>query len=152
AKHVKMISREGQSKGVMDGGRSTAERPAGFLGRFAKLLDQIVFCSLLALPVLTAIPYGTVDPWWEAVFEIGVFFLTALWIIEALFLGQWRVRKLFVLLPMFVITAYAFAQTIPLPRWLISAASPSQWLTIDRYQTHLTAVKLLALTLFTALL
>ena len=67
--------------------------------RFAgvtKLLDRTVFVGLLVLIVTTAIPYGTVDPWWDAFFECTVFTLGALWIVEGLFSGTWRVNKLLV--------------------------------------------------------
>ncbi len=127
-----------------------------FTKRSAKLLGQIIFAGLLALIVFTAIPYGTVDAWFEAVFECAVFALTAVWIFEVLLRGSWQVNKTVVLLPMMVLTAYAFLQAVQLPGRFVVPASGSAIaqtsLTIDQYQTHLTAVKILALTLFTALL
>jgi O-antigen ligase len=127
-----------------------------FTKRSAKLLGQIIFVGLLALIVFTAIPYGTVDAWFETVFECAVFALTTIWIFEALLRGNWQVNKTLILLPMMVLTAYAFLQTVQLPgRFFVpSNGSPiaQTSLTIDQYQTHLTAVKMLALTLFTALL
>jgi O-antigen ligase len=124
--------------------------------RSAKLLGQIIFVGLLTLIVLTAIPYGTVDPWFEAVFECAVFALTAVWIFEVLLRGSWQLNKTLILLPMMVLTAYAFFQTVQLPGKFMASAGGSSIvqtsLTIDQYQTYLTAVKMLALTLFTALL
>lgn len=127
----------------------------GPIYRLSKLLDQIVFSCLLGLMVLSVIPYGSVDALWEAVFECGVFTLTALWILEALLVGSWQVRRLFVLLPLILITIYAFAQQVELPGWLAAAsgrrvAYPT--LSIDRYQTYITARKALALTSFLGLL
>jgi O-antigen ligase len=126
----------------------------GFLNRAARFLDRVVFFCLLGVIVLTAIPYGTVDPWWVAVFECGVFALTAIWLIEVLLRRSWQARKLLVLLPMTILTAYAFLQSVNLPGFLASDGSPipRHSLSIDQYQTHLTAVKMLALTLFTGLL
>ena len=127
-----------------------------FAKRSEKLLGKIVFAGLLALIVFTAIPYGTVDPWFEAVFKCAVFALTAIWIFEAFLRGSWQVKRIVVLLPMMVLTAYAFLQTVQLPGNFLIPASGSPIaqtsLTIDQYQTHLTAVKILALTLFAALL
>src|SRR5262249_17239442 len=125
--------------------------------RFAALLDRVIFVCLLAVIVITLIPYGTVDAWWEAVFECAVLGLTAVWIGEVLLRGSWQVKPLFLLLlPMAIITAYAFLQTVPLPASILSVANgplgPRRTLTIDQYQTHLTALKMLVLTLFTGLL
>jgi len=97
-----------------------------------------------------------VDAWWEALFECVVFVVTAIWMLELVFLGVPRVRSLFVVLPLVLITAYAFAQTVELPvAWLpakIGRLTAQHTLSIDRYQTYLTARKALALTLFFGLL
>lgn len=128
----------------------------GLLEWSAKLLDKVVFSCLLGLIVLTSIPYGTVEPWWEAVFECAIFGLTALWIFEVLLRGSWQVKGLSILLPLIIITTYAFAQTVELPgSWLATGNGQSvsyHTLSIDPYQTYLTAVKTLALTLFLGLL
>lgn len=123
--------------------------------RAVTLLNKIVFILLLAVIVVTTIPYGTAEPWWEAVFECEIFAITALWIFEALLSGSWQIRGFSVLLPLLVITGYAFAQTIELPGtlWTMGDARIVQHtLSIDRYQTYLTARKALALTLFLGLL
>lgn len=126
--------------------------------RFAgvtKLLDRTVFVGLLVLIVTTAIPYGTVDPWWDALFECMVFTLGALWIVEGLFSGTWRTNKLLVVVPLVLITGYVFLQTFQWPAGYLPKEGglvAQNTLTIDRYQTHLTALKTLALTLFLALL
>src|SRR6267154_1977076 len=128
----------------------------GLLEWSANLLDQIVFCGLLGLIVFTSIPYGTVEPWREAVFECAVFALTAIWILEALLRGSWQVNNVLVLLPLILLTTYAFVQTVALPgSWLATGNGRSisqHTLSIDPYQTYLTAVKTLALTLFVGLL
>lgn len=127
----------------------------GFLKRSAKLLDRVVFSCLLALIVLTSIPYGTVEPWWDAAFEVAVFVLTAIWIVEVLLRGSWQVNKLFILVPLILLTCYAFAQSVELPSWLVTGNGRNlsrHTLSIDPYQTHLTALKALALTLYLGLL
>ena len=121
-------------------------------GRLVTLLDRVVFVCLLGLIVLTAIPYGTVDAWWEALFECAVFAITAIWIFEVLLRGDWQIRRLFILLPLILITAFAFAQSIEWPAWLVTERLAHHSLSIDRYQTYLTARKALALTLFLGLL
>ena len=126
----------------------------GVATRLGTILNKTIFCSLLGVAVLTLIPYGTVDPWWDAVFEILVFVLSAMWVFEGLLLNTWQSKRLLVLLPMILMTVYAFLETVQLPGSVvgITPEASSQWLTIDRYQTQLTAVKMLALTSFTALL
>ena len=127
----------------------------GFVKRSAKVLDRSIFVALQLLIVCTAIPYGTVDAWFEALFECAVFGLTAIWLVEVLLNGRWRINRIMILLPMMALTAYAFLQTVQLPGRLLVPTSDSpiaqSSLTIDRYQTYLTAVKMLALTLFAAL-
>jgi O-antigen ligase len=127
----------------------------GLLGRSVKLVERAVFFCLLGLIVLSVAPYGTVDAWWESLFECAVFVLTAVWIFEVLLTGTWQVRKLFILLPLVLLTAYAFAQAAELPRWVAIGNGPlgvRHTLSIDRYQTYLTARKTLALTSFLGLL
>lgn len=120
-----------------------------------KWIDRIIFVAALVLIVLTVVPYGTVDAWWEAVFECGTFTITALWIVESLLLKNWRISKLWPVLPLVLLVGYAFAQIVSLPvSWLpaVSGSFPRRTLTIDPYQTYLTARKLLALVLFIAIL
>jgi O-antigen ligase len=122
----------------------------------ANLLDRFLFAGLLVTIVLASIPYGTAEPWWQAVFECAIYGLTAIWILEVLLRGSWQVKRLFILLPMIVMTAYAFGQTIEWPAaWAAIGNGQGilrRTLTIDRYQTYLTARKTLALTLFFGLL
>lgn len=135
--------------------RSESEPESGLAFRSAEAINRLIFFCLLALVVLTAIPYGSVDAWWEAFFECSVFILAGLWLIEVALRGRWEIRKVYVLLPMAIMTAYAFFQTVGLPAWFPrTTTSPiaHSSLSIDPYQTHLTAVKMLALTVFTGLL
>lgn len=122
----------------------------------AGVINKVVFVGLLLVMVLTAIPYGTVDPWWEALFECSVFALTALWVLEVLLRGSWQIKGLTLILPLILLTAFAYLQTVALPvQWLPMGAgrlSSQHTLTIDRYQTYLTATKIMALTLFLGLL
>jgi O-antigen ligase len=127
---------------------------ASLAHRWSEILSKIIFCSIPVTIVLTAIPYGSVDAWWEAAFECIVFTLGALSILEGLLRGSWQIAKLKILLPIFLLTVYAFLQTIPLPinvRPATGSRLAEHTLTIDLYQTHLTAIKMLALTLFAAL-
>jgi O-antigen ligase len=127
-------------------------RPADSSGRIAQAwgtaLNRIVFCGLCALVVLVVIPYGTVDSWWDAAFECAVFALTALWLVQVMLRGDWELRRLLVVLPLALLTLFMYAQAFGWPPSWLTTSSRQTMLTIDRYQTLLTARKTLALTLF----
>lgn len=114
-------------------------RPAqsGWRRGASLLLSRVVFASLLALIPLTAVPYGAVEPWWVAVFELAVFGLAALWAVEGALSGRWFARECLLLLPLLALLVYALAQTLPL--W------GGQAISYDPYGTRLVALKLLAL-------
>ena len=124
--------------------RSASEPQLSFWLQAAKIMNEFIFFCLLAVLVLAVIPYGTVDAWWDAAFQISVFVITALWIFESLLRGNWQLKNFQVLLPMIAISAYVFLQTVRLPGnlagWLNPANASSPWVTIDRYQTELTTV------------
>ena len=110
----------------------------------SRVLSRVIFGALLALVPLTAIPYGAVEPWWEAVFEMAVFALAALWAIEGALAGRWLARGHDVLAPLIALAVYMLVQTLPL-----AGGTPTSY---DPYETRLVALKLLALTLYAALL
>ncbi len=121
--------------------------------RVAQILGVAIYVSLLALMVLTAIPYGTVEPWWKAVFICLVFFLSVLWIIEGLLSGSWQIRGLPVLVPLFSLAAFSLLQTIPFGTQA-AGISYSVWnaISADPFATRFFVLQLLALTLATALM
>jgi O-antigen ligase len=126
-----------------------------FLQSTARLLNRFIFFSLLALFVVVAIPYGTVEPWSEAFFECAIFGLTALWIIEGMITGSWHISERALFLPLVVLVGFALLQAMPFgsvpetagiqqPFWVAISADP--------YNTVRFALKLLALILAGALL
>jgi O-antigen ligase len=117
----------------------------------SNLIGRAVFLSLLSLIVLTAIPYGTVEAWWVALFECLVFTLTAVWIVDEALLSMRRFQNASLLLPFFSLSLYAYLQTLPLfsSRVQSNLLSGVVWASAsaDPYQTRLFALKFLALTL-----
>src|SRR6266567_7678702 len=85
-----------------------------FLQAAANVLDFPVFLGLLAVIVLAEIPYGTVDAWWEAVFECAVFAITAIRIIAIVLCPKWNFSRVVLLLPLVLLAAFAFLQTVEL--------------------------------------
>jgi O-antigen ligase len=134
---------------------SAATASAGGPKRYARLLGRVVFCSLLILIALVAIPYGTVEPWWQALFECAVFGLAMLWIVEAFLSGSWQLNSYRLLWPLLALVAFALLQTL-----LTGAAAQAPlnidgaWRTLsaDPHGTRRWITKVLALILVGAML
>src|SRR5215210_4063308 len=110
------------------------------------LNGRVIFYALLALIALVAVPYGTVEPWWEALFECIVFTLTALWIIDGMLKGSWFAKSHIIFLPFLLLTLYALIQSLA-----VGGATSNTGLSIqsaisfDPYGTRVSFFKLLAL-------
>jgi O-antigen ligase len=132
----------------------TGELPALRAARLSRALGCVIFYALLALVVLVAIPYGTVEPWWEALFECVVFALGALWLIEGMLSRAWFTKEHRVFLPVILIALYAFIQTLPVLSGNLTVEGLKVWNSIsaDPYETRLSVLKLIAFALFGVML
>lgn len=122
--------------------------------RVARFLDPFIFYSLIAVIALTAIPYGTVEPWWKAVFQCAVFALAILSVVEGLLSKQWFVKRYRLLIPLLVMVGFAVIQmTIPL-RNAATAGGASVWrpISFSPYDTQLFVYQFAALIVATGLL
>ena len=110
--------------------------------------------GLLALIVLVPIPYGAVEPWWEALFECFVFGLAVLWIVESLLTGSWRITGFRLMLPLIGLIALLFLQTLPWEDGSLAGDVQSGWhaISADPYETRRVAIKLTAYTATLALM
>lgn len=119
---------------------------ASLANRCALALDRTIYGTLLFTFVLFAIPYGAVEPWWVAGFEIVIFALTGLWMIEGALSGSWRVSGVLLFLPLLALTVFAVIQAAPLGKITDTAGIRfQQTLSVDPYETKRFALKLLAL-------
>jgi O-antigen ligase len=100
------------------------------------LLGKIIFGALVCVVVITQIPYGTVEPWWKAVF---ICFVLALFLIEIVSKGASRFDPKPLLLPLLALTLLAFVQA-------------GTGISADNFQTKFFALQLAGLTAFLALL
>lgn len=129
--------------------------PQGVL-RTARLLGNGIFYTLLTLIALVAVPYGTVEPWWQALFEIVVFGLAALWLIEGFLSGSYGVSAYRILLPLIALALFGLLQTIPFGREttvpLTSGARVWHALSADPHGTRQWVSEMLALILVAAML
>jgi putative inorganic carbon (HCO3(-)) transporter len=119
-----------------------------------RLIGNVVFPCLLLLIVLTSIPYGSVEPLWEAVFECVAFGLAALSIVELTRARRinWSVFGL--LPPLVILLAFAFVQTLSFGAGSSSLISGGVWSTLsaDPFQTRRWILKMLAIILTGAML
>ncbi len=91
-----------------------AEKSSRIREKTALHLERIAFFGILATVALTAVPYGTVEPWWEAAFISLVFAFTALRIVHALLTGQAQIKGLRLFLPVLCVCAFALLQVLPI--------------------------------------
>jgi putative inorganic carbon (HCO3(-)) transporter len=140
-----------QVAGLKTDNASVRRSPPAFISKRA---CAIVFYALLCLIPLTAIPYGTVESWWEALFECIVFALAIISILEVAINRKVDEGSVWLILPLLIIVAYAFIQTLPLGSGNQSPAGTEMWYAIsaDPFQTRHWAVKVLALILAGAML
>lgn len=123
--------------------------------RFVRYLDPFIFYALVTVIALTAIPYGTVEPWWKAVFQCAIFALGLLWMVEGTLSGTWLVRQHRLLIPMVALVVFAVIQTtVPvragLPGSTIGAGSRP--ISFAPYDTKMAAFQLMALVITAGLL
>jgi O-antigen ligase len=133
--------------------RIVARTKPVFAFRLADICGKVIFVSLLGLIVLTAIPYGTVEPWWKAAFVCVVFTLAILGTIEGLLSGSWSTRGWELLVPLFATAAFSFLQTVPFGTHAVPSIQHTSGnaISADPYETRFFTLQLLALTLAAAL-
>jgi O-antigen ligase len=115
-----------------------------------RVIDRIVFYSLMAVVVLAAIPYGSAEPWWKAVFQCLVFALAGLSAIAYLRGrdGNQRYYQLPALfLPVLGLISFALIQTIPWSYVNSGGVDIAQTLSADAFQTRQFVIQLFALLL-----
>ena len=122
----------------------------------ARRLDRGIFFALLALLAISAVPYGTVEPWWQALFECAVFGLAALWLIEGFLSGSYEWSAYRCILPLVALVVFGLIQTIPLgvdsELSLKVGTQVTRTLSEDPHGTRLWAARMLALILCAAML
>lgn len=93
-----------------------------------KLFDKITLYLIVLTFFLLAIPYGTVDPWWESLFVCWIFFLASIRFIFALITGnEFKFSRLSI--PLLALAAFAYFQSLPIFRGgeAISADPAATW-------------------------
>ena len=109
-------------------------------------LGTFVFFTLLAVIALSAIPYASADPWWEAAFESAIFALAVLSTIEITINRNFGSISLWLILPLLALIAFAFLQTISLGAGDGALLGRQTWraISFDPFATRLWLLKMLA--------
>lgn len=119
--------------------------------RVATVLGNVVFFSLLGLLVITAVPYGTREAWWKALFVCAVFTLAILWLVEGYLSERWIKDGRDVILPLLALAIFSLLQTIQIPfaTNVPGAITSVPWnaISVDPYQTRFFALEVLSLML-----
>jgi len=103
------------------------------------MLDRIIYFALLALLVLTPLPYGAVESWSIALWEVGVFIVVILWAVQAAIQGRFNITLNPLVWPMLALLIVAIVQILPL-----TASGDRQTISFSPFATSQFAIKLFA--------
>ncbi|MFN0112477.1 MAG: hypothetical protein ACKVZH_26765, partial [Blastocatellia bacterium] len=104
----------------------------------SSLLDKIIYLAVLVLLVLTPLPYGSVETWSIALWEILVFGVVGLWALLTAVEGKLKIEFNPLVWPMLALLVLAIVQVWPI------AASERQTISFSPFATTQFAIKLLA--------
>ncbi len=139
------------AKSSKDTFRAKPDAVSFSLVQLRRLLEGTVFYGVLILIALAAVPYGTVDPWWESIFEATVFGLVIVWLLEGALGDAWLDKEHRLLLPLLGLLILALVQSVPLWQYEGSKAladtTLNRTLSADPFETQRFAYKLLAIML-----
>jgi O-antigen ligase len=119
--------------------------------RVRRLLDRAIFAALVAVTTLAVVPYGSVDPWWEGMFEAAVFALGALWMVEGALGSGWFVATHRMLVPSAALLLFAVVQTLSFGVVNVAGVATRTTLSADSFETVRFVLKLASLMLLAAL-
>lgn len=105
----------------------------------ATILERVIFYALLALLVLTPLPYGAVETWSIALWEICVFGVTFLWAAQTAFEGRFKIAANPLALPLIALLVVAIVQILPM-----ATGGGRQTISYDPYVTSQAAIKIFA--------
>ena len=97
--------------------------------------------------VLTPWPYGSVEPWSQAVFEGAIFALGFLWCVHSSLNGSWSPGELRLFFPLIALAVLAVLQSLSWSQSSIAGVRVTNALSADRFESWIFALRLLALTM-----
>jgi O-antigen ligase len=124
--------------------RSPAATPGVYRIRHT-VASRFLFLLLCSAIVISALAYGTVHYWALALFNLGGLTILILWVVDAWQLGDFRVSKNLLQLPLFGALLLGATQLLPLRNSLSTTAAAVgsvQMFSLDPYSTRLVLVQL----------
>ncbi len=103
------------------------------------IFDKLIFYGLLALLALAPLPYGAVESWSIALWEILVFALVLMWGAQGAIEGRLKISTNPLALPMIALAGVAIVQILPM-----ASGGERQTISYDAYTTSLVAIKIFA--------
>jgi O-antigen ligase len=102
------------------------------------ILEKAIYISIILLLVLTPIPYGAVEAWSTALWELWVFVTMLLWVIHVVKEGKLSISLNPLIWPMLALLIIALVQIMPL------SEGERRTISFDAYATSSTAIKIFA--------
>lgn len=115
--------------------------------------DRLIFNSLLLIIGLAAVPFGSVEPWWEGIFESAIFMLGVCWIVTNTIGKRWDVPLM--LAPIIGLLLLSCLQTLPFWHTTVGTdllPGTYQTISIDPFETTRFVIKFLSVALTLAML
>ncbi|HKE03276.1 MAG TPA: O-antigen ligase family protein, partial [Blastocatellia bacterium] len=103
------------------------------------IFEKFIFYALLALLALTPLPYGAVEVWSTALWEICVFAVTLIWAAQAAIEGRLKIATNPLALPLIALLGVAVVQILPM-----ASGGERRTISYDAYVTSQAAIKIFA--------
>jgi O-antigen ligase len=132
-----------------------AVKPAGYtIYRIRHTLaSRFAFLIICVAIILSALAYGTVHYWTQAIFFLGATTLVILWVVDSWSLGSLRINRNVLQLPLLGMLLLGLVQLLPLrtPDTIATVSDPFvKSLSLDPYATRLILVQVVALFIYFA--
>jgi O-antigen ligase len=115
------------------------------------LPSRFAFLILCSAIILSALAFGTVHYWAQAVFFLGAVAILTLWVVDSWILGAFRISLNILQLPLLGFLLLGFVQLLPLRSAGNTGALPislTRSLSLDPYATRLVLIELTALLIY----
>ncbi len=112
-----------------------------------RILRATIFGGLLAVIVLTAIPYGTVESWSQSSFQIVIFSLALLWMIHGLLVGSRRFGNFSLFYPLIALALFAIIQSLSWSPVNVAGVKVQNAISADPFESWVFALRVSALAL-----
>jgi O-antigen ligase len=115
------------------------------------LPSRFAFLILCSAIILSALAFGTVHYWAQAIFFLGAVAILTLWVVDSWILGSFRISRNILQLPLLAFLLLGFVQLLPLRSAGNTGAFPislTRSLSLDPNATRLVLIELTALLIY----